>query len=74
MGYEWKVCFPDTPMLHSFKHSQRVFIEGGSKELQVRIVTAPLSEEQLFIRNKFYREIEEMNDRLAKFIVNALQK
>ena len=35
---------------------------------------APLSEEQLFIRNKFYREIEEMNERLAKFIVNALQK
>jgi low affinity Fe/Cu permease len=42
--------------------------------MRVRIVTEKLSEEQLFIRNKFYREIEEMNERLSKFIVNTLQK
>lgn len=74
LNYEWKVCFPDSPMLHSFKHSQKVHIEGIYKELRVRIATARLTEEQLFIRNKFYREVEEMNDRLAKFIVNTLQK
>lgn len=43
LGYEWKVCFPDTPMLHSFKHNQRVIVEGANNDMHVRIVTAPLN-------------------------------
>lgn len=61
-------------MLHSFKHSQKVYIEGISKDLRIRVVAGKLCEEQLFIRNKFYKEIEEMNERLTKFIVNTLEK
>lgn len=55
LSYEWKVCFPDTPLLHSFKHNQKVYIEGINKELQIRIITDNYHEEQLFIRSKFYK-------------------
>lgn len=31
-------------MLHSFKHSQKVYVEGISKDLRIRIVAGKLCE------------------------------
>lgn len=72
--YDWKISFPDSPMLHSFKHSQKIYIEGINKQLRVKIVTGKCSEEQLYIKNKFYKQIEDMNTQITKFIVNSFEK
>lgn len=44
-------------MLHSFKHHQEVKLENIAKELRIRFVSAKYYEEQLYIKNKFYKEI-----------------
>jgi hypothetical protein len=55
LNYDWKISFPDSPMLHSFKYNEKVFIEGISKDFRVRIVTGKCCEEQLYIKTKFYK-------------------
>lgn len=32
------------------------------------------SDEQLFIKNKFYREIDDMNKKLSAFVVSAVER
>lgn len=55
LTYDWKISFPESPMLHSFKYSEKIYIEGITKELKVKIVTGKSCEEQLYIKNKFYK-------------------
>ena len=61
-------------MLHSFRHEQEVRIESVQKDMRIRIVLSKYSEEQLYIKNKFYKEIEEMNKLLCQFIVYLLER
>ena len=42
-------------MLHSFKHHQEIRVENAAKELRIRIISAKFFEEQLYIKNKFYK-------------------
>ena len=42
--------------------------------MRIRIVGSKYSEEQLYIKNKFYKEVEEMNKLLCQFIVYLLEK
>ena len=72
--YKWKVSFPESQMLHSFRHEQEVRIENIAKDMRIRIVGSKYSEEQLYIKNKFYKEVEEMNKLLCQFIVYLLEK
>jgi hypothetical protein len=55
LKYEWKISFPESPMLHSFKHHQEIRLENISKDLRIRVITAKYYEEQLYIKNKFYK-------------------
>jgi hypothetical protein len=41
--YKWKVSFPESQMLHSFRHEQEVRIENISKDLRIRIVPSKYS-------------------------------
>lgn len=74
LAYEWKVC-PESQMLHSFKHYQKVRVENITQnEILIRYVKSKFNDDQLYIRNKFYREIEEMNEELGAFIANTVGK
>lgn len=72
--YKWKVSFPESQMLHSFRHEEEVRVENITREMRIRVISAPYSEEQLYIKNRFYKEIEEMNKLLCQFVVYLLEK
>ena len=53
--YKWKVSFPESQMLHSFRHEEEVRVENVTGEMRIRVVAAKYSEEQLYIKSKFYK-------------------
>jgi hypothetical protein len=55
-------------MLHSFKHHEKVRIENIAKVMRIKIVTGVYVEEELYIKNRFYKEIEKMNTALLSFV------
>lgn len=42
--------------------------------LKVKIIMGKLCEEQLFIKDRFYKEIEKMNNELCSLIANAFER
>ena len=42
-------------MLHSFKHYEKVRIENIGKDMRIKFMIGKFYEDQLYIRNKFYK-------------------
>lgn len=74
LTYEWKISFPQSPMLHSFKHSEKVRIENISKAMRIKITIGHYYDEQLYIRSKFYKQIEKMNTGLLQYVSQFFEK
>lgn len=54
LTYQWKISFPDMPMLRSFVHAEEVRIELQQDLVNVKITENNRGESHLFVRKTFY--------------------
>jgi len=71
LHYQWKVSFPDMPMLRSFAHGQEVKIDLLADNVRINITEANRGESHLYVRKTFYNEVTAMNEKLINLIVGA---
>lgn len=69
INYEWKVSFPEMPMLKSFRHGEEIRIELAKNLVKIVIIEQNRGESHLFVRKAFYNEVDKMNKKLSDLVV-----
>lgn len=74
LDYIWKISFPEAPLLKSFNHSQSMRLEIQANEVKMIVNQKIREEETLFVRKKFFNQVDKMNENISKFISDFCER
>lgn len=67
--YEWKISYPTSTSLHSFKHGEKIVVNLNTTPPVINIIEWPHVKSQIFNRYFFFENIKQMNNSIWKYIV-----